>query len=271
MARPYVMGPSVNARGVDRKRYASEVYHGTRESLYAPAVKLDTGQLGTMSDQLRIAIAKRLYALARIGRDRARKAAPKKTGALRAGIYVTAPASQAQMKTLTGGGTVALSAMAGVTAAYYASINAAAKRNGVEVPGSARDIEETGGSRYVTHRTQRLKKNIKAIDFAEDLLSPDTDLDEVDMDSLSNHYAAVNTMLPFNPIGNTRKDSFFVGLGSAVFYSAWVEYGNSKRKGTPFFTPAADWLVKESAKAVAQEIMAFKPKQVGARKVKTVK
>jgi hypothetical protein len=222
------------------KSRATSVYHGARQGLFAPAVVAQTDGLNAISREMEVRIAQALYALGRAARDMARAAAPVRTGALRAGIYVTAPASRPDLDRIAGGEKVGLSQLKGHTRGYYSAISAAAKRRGLEVP----DDES-----FITPRTQRLRAGIDKAKF-EKIMGAGVEEDRLQQ--------TLNLDLPFNPIGSAGRTAFYVGIGSAMYYSAWVEYGTAFRRAKPFFTPAARWLEKEAAKAITKTLRDMK-------------
>ncbi len=224
--------------------YAVKVYGHTREGLFAPAITLDTQMLKSLPLVLQQRMAQRFYAIALQAREKAQHRAPVKSGALVAGIYVTQPAATADLAKANMGGTVKGHEMHRHSKAYYGAINNAAKRLGILVPTSAdHQIESSVGqelSKIIYERTQRFQAGGGGLKGVQSVL---------DSDDKEATYKDIVTALPFNPMGGAGLDTLFVSMGSAMYYSAWVEYGHSGAAAQPFFTEAANWMISECMKS----------------------
>lgn len=236
------------------KAFKVSVFGGMRQGLFAPAVSVNTNALAEYSVQVERRIAEAVYQCAREARDKARANAPVgRTGELRAGIYVTAPGSQADISAFrTGKLKPGQQPLRSHSRAYYHAINRVAKMRDSDVPGSEDySVTTVSGGNLIDHRTQRLSRGLGRADVVaaferESLLNGGGEGEDPQM------YIRVASVLPFNSLGSTPgRASFFVGIGSAMYYSAWVEFGTSKMPAHQFFTPAAEWLVAEAPKRIA--------------------
>lgn len=233
----------------------TETFDGMRRGLFQAAFKTDENTIKTYTLDVQYAIAQALFKLGREARDKARRDAPKQSGALAASIYVTSPASRAELKeAITGGKGLIAHKMKRHSGNYLKALSAAGKKNGYEIPGMT--DEGIGGS-IVIPRTQRLKKNTTQEDirFALNELAPENVT-----------YKEFNSTFPFNPLGTTGQTAFYVGLGVGMYYAAWVEYGTTVRKATPYFTPAAKWMTSEAPGRVAMAMSSVSAKKGGTGK-----
>lgn len=238
-------------------RSTTSAYLGQRDNLFRASMDLDTSVLDQLTPAVEAAIAQRIYRLGIQARDMARRAAPKKSGALRAGIYVTAPASKVEAKEIRKGNLPKQGRMAGHSNAYARAIQSAAVKRAKQAMGKDyihgdAYVPGYGGHeddlKFVTPRTQRLLVGKQAITL-------DDIENEVGFKAGEKGFVqSFNALLPFNPLGSVGRSAFFVGIGSAMYYSAWVEFGTSKQKAQGFFTPAADWLVSRAPGEVAAGI-----------------
>lgn len=237
-----------NVSGTHRNRQLD--YFGERVGLFRASMNVNTDKLDKLTVEMEMSLAREILKLAVEAREIARNLAPVKSGALKAGIYVTKPASKEELNSFRGGGNVPRAKMLGHSMDYYEAITAAANKRGEYVPGSEEDAG-SGIEDFISPRTQRLKKNLTKESLSEHL-GNFGDEGEAAL------YGLINGALPFNPMGMTTRDAFFVGLGSAAYYSAWVEYGTSKQRSQAFFTPAADWMVAQAPRRMAEAMRKLK-------------
>ena len=236
--------------------------HGQRDSLFRPAMEIDTSVLDGISVDLEYAISKRLYALAVTARDMARRSAPRRTGSLRASIYATAPANMSELKALRKGATLKQGQMKGHSSGYAKAIRAAAERTAKHQMGAdyiagsgyvpGHDVRDDEFS-FVTPRTQRLKIGKNATSLSDLMEEAGFDSAFREAEGLTGSFAgALAGLLPFSELGKSGRSSLYVSIGAAMYYAAWVEFGTSRQKSQPFFTPAADWLVAHAPGEIAR-------------------
>lgn len=208
---------------------------GTRQGLFAPSVVVQNAGLDGITLQMERELAKAMLGVAIKARDMARRLAPEATGALRAGIYVTGLVTKEELAMVRDGDEPFAHKMMGHTQGYWKALNAAARRSENDVPGVNPSAGDTRGSMLFT-RTQRLRGKTRGQKLQENFGRLDYDNRQgVD-------YKSINDALPFNEFAPVKRENLFVGLGSLMYYSAWVEYGTSRMAARPFFTPAANWM-----------------------------
>lgn len=175
-----------------------------------------------------------VYKNGQLARDMARKLAPKKTGGLRASIYVSSPSK---------GGMNATSISPQAYAGYFRAITAASKKN------ARLGIEE---GEYLSHyKTQRRKKDEYKISNVK------TSSGNVIRALASVGGSGFGEQLAPFPLEMYKKEYFYVIIGAAAFYAAYVEYGTVHRKPTPFIAPSAEWAHKKNIEDIKKYAEAF--------------
>lgn len=168
-----------------------------------------------------------IYKNGQSARDMARRRAPIDTGALRASIYVTKPNS---LSNVTG---------SNMYAGYSRAVTAATRRNknlktisGMDK--SQRNLETLynrvkidtvggGGKKILTTHASRVVNTLEL------------EISDVEHEGI----------MPL-PIELYEPSTFYVIIGAAANYAAYIEYGTYKMPPRPFIEPAANWAHKKN-------------------------
>lgn len=236
-----------DASGTGVNRTASTL--GTRVGLFTGAISINTDELEKMSVKVQTAIAVAMEKLVTEAAEQARQNAPRRTGDLAAGIYVTHAPTAEEMKAHANGVALKQHKMMGHSASYFQALNNVASREGTIVPGTAPEEDKDPLSSLVDARTQRIKGAAKSLPELTEMANPKR-----------KSYAGLAEMLPFNSLPVMDMTTLYVGMGSAMYYSAWVEYGTSRMKARPFFTPAAIFMTSKAPAAMAAAIKSVETK-----------
>lgn len=194
------------------------------------------------SRQAIFAAQKAVYRLGQETRDMARGAAPVRTGALRASIYVTRPSSESAQAS----GTTSRQASAG----YRRAAEKAARLN--PLVDSGRNMGPYTSVRVVLDHGQKVlllaagnRRDVYI--FLRDKKGRHGHLGTQEYDQISD-----DRML--SPMGAVSGDTFYVTVGAAAGYAAFVEYGTVHMRAQPFLTPAVNWARGELAGRLKEAI-----------------
>lgn len=217
-------------------------------SLVRALYKVDNKTLQGMPAAVEKGMQNMLYRLGQETRDRARAKAPKRTGALRASIYVTRPGASPD-----GGPATAVTRQS--TVGYFRAANAAVVRN------KRLRLLDLGsfGPGEATHSTQTIHTGEVESARATHIGTRQVYTHFAPAEYLSNAgdrtvHGPYQTVLPFQSGG---RNAFFVSVGASVYYAGFVEFGAPSRgvAPQPFLGPAVDWarsVLPERAKQVVQ-------------------
>lgn len=207
-------------------------------SLVAHSLKVDKETLESwkkIGDDFVQGVQAIVYKNGQLARDRARKAAPRRTGALRSSIYVTSPSK---------GGMSATKITPQAYSGYFRAISAAVKKN-------ARLGVETD-EEYISHVKTQRRKNEK-YKFENVTLSNGKTVRAL----VSAGESTFQEQFAAFPVELYKKDYFYVVIGAAAFYAAYVEYGTSKQSPRPFLGPAAEWAQKQNIEDIKRYAETF--------------
>lgn len=199
-------------------------------SLVRTIYSLHDSVLKQTSNKVYMVAQKVVYQLGREARDKARALCPKRTGALAASIYVSKPGANAKET----GGTYTKQSAAG----YFRAVNAVVRRN-PKALGLVHPSEIGEGGSFNRQRLGKIDGE------GQTLLSKGTyggNVYQVYSRGQIGDFseARLQSVLPFQ--GGT-KNSFFVAIGAAAYYAAFVEFGAPARgaRAQPFLGPAVEW------------------------------
>lgn len=251
--------------------------YGIRQGLFRASAEVDVSVLNTLSLDAERAIALALYKRGQLARNEARRNVRKMprnntryipTGALEAGIYITAPATKAELSQMRATGKpIAAHKTKSHSSSYARAIAAAGRRTDtIDEDGTRREgLRPFGASQFngnVFARTQRFVGEKSGSRTLKDLRN---DIDGLGNLSDSQILTAFNMEAPFVGLGDTGRGAFYIGLGSAMYYSAWVEFGTSKMKARPFFSGPANAFAKDAQAIISK---AFKEAASGKRTIR---
>lgn len=188
--------------------------------------KLDDAKLNALGPQVEKAMQAVIYSLGQEARDLARRLAPKKTGALRASIYVSRPGQEPAVQ-----GTTTIVPRKS-TVGYFRAINAAVRANPRRLS-LLGGIEEETGITFHEHTQRVTSRGTITAGKVSNIASRA-------VFSTQSYEGFQQSVQPFQGGG---RNTFFVSVGAAVYYAAMVEYGSPGRgiPPKPFLTPAIEW------------------------------
>lgn len=265
-------GLELNPLGVAYNNSRRDTSLHDQMTLAFPVVK-EKVDIQAWSNKVYYAVQYAVYKLGMKTRDKARAACPVDTGALKASIYVTSPSSHADQEAGRPYGSA--DAPGKASAGYRRAVEASARKmiiGGGPVLEKGEKISD-GGSILTTgmhgQSTLRPMKQLLALGMraGSTTRSYKGNLGRSLGTRSFTNYAGVKDVdhLPFTPMPFSTKEQFWVTVGAAAYYAAFVEFGTSgphRQKAQPFMGPAVRDMERELQKTIADAIKSVDAKKL---------
>lgn len=221
-----------------------------------PIVK-DKMDIQGWSNAVYFAVQKAVYQLGLRTRDAARSAVTIDTGALKASIYVTSPASQADQQAGKPYGRAG--ELGKATRGYRKAVEASARKMGILDKGQTTahlidnyDMQGLYGSLTLRPTAEANKMGYNRGTMSHEYKGRLRALGER---SFVRYEANEDVEhLPFTPMPLSSKEQFWVTVGASAYYAAYVEFGTVKQRAQPFLGPAVRDMERELQKVVKDAI-----------------
>lgn len=263
----------INPMGTARASGWKDTSNHDQMTLAFPVVK-DKVDITDWSNKVYYAVQAAVYQLGVETKNKARANAPVDTGALKASIYVTSPASRPDQEDNKPYGR--LGAPGKASAGYRRAVEASAKKmiyQGDNVLAKGESIS-SGNSILSTDLFGSATFRPKAALVNAGMKVGSTtrtykgnlgrSLGEREFPSYPGISEADH--LPFTPMPFSTKEQFWVTVGAAAYYAGFVEFGTGGKQGQraqPFMGPAVREMERQLERRIAQAI-----KSVGVKRSK---